>query len=391
MQHLNNTFPGTYKQARAKDYQYFLVGNIYDSQQLILDFALYKQMEEASWALGKFAFSIEQIPNPTAYVSAYSKKEATQSSRIEGTQTSIEDAYTKEQDVVLEERDSWQELHSTIKALDFAVEELEKLPLCNRLLKGTHRILLSHVKAKNKLPGEFRRSQNWIGGSRPSNAHFVPPAHRFIAEAMGNLEQFIQDDTVPIPHLIKAALIHYQFETIHPFLDGNGRIGRMLISLYLLEKKVIEHPILYVSNFFEMHRRNYYDALDGARQSQTNVVKWISFFLDAIYQTAAEGISKTKKILGLQNEIRDQKILTLGKRAKNARRLLELLFEQPILNAATVKERLAVSPQLAQTLLADFSALGILRETTGHRRNRIFKFAEYLALLEQSEEVDIGR
>lgn len=383
---LNDTFPGAYKLAATKDYRYYLVGDIYDSQQLLLDFSLYQQMEKASLALGQFSALIEDIPNPTAYISAYSKKEAMQSSRIEGTQTTIEDAFKEKQDINLEERDSWQELHSYIKALQFSVVELNKLPLCNRLLKETHKTLLAHIKTKSKLPGEFRRSQNWIGGSRPDNAHFVPPAHQYINDAMSNLERFIQDDTIAMPHLVKAALIHYQFETIHPFLDGNGRIGRMLISLYLLEKKVLKHPILYVSSFFEAHRNSYYDALDGARQNQTGVIRWIDFFLDGIYQTAAEGVRKTRQILALQQEILAQKIPALGRRAKNAQRLLELLFNHPILNAGTIHKQLAVSPQLAQNLLADFVHLGILREITGYKRNRKFEFCDYLALLQKESD-----
>ena len=341
-------------------------------------------MEAASLALGKFSALIEKIPNPTGYIVAFTRQEATQSSRIEGTQTDIEDAFKSKEDIDPEKRDDWQELQSYIQALDSAVEKLNTIPLCNRLIKKTHKILLSHSRGKNKQPGEFRQSQNWIGGSRPSNAHFVPVVTEYVDTAMDNLEKFIQDTTLKIPHLIKAALIHYQFETIHPFLDGNGRIGRMVISLYLLENKILKHPILYISDYFENNRQSYYDALDNARKSQEGIVKWISFFMDGVYQTATKGIKSTQHILDLKENITN-KILTLGRIAKNAQRLLELLFDTPVINSSFISRKLTLSPQSSHTLIAKFIELNILIEMTGYKRNRVFLFKEYLDILSTGE------
>ena len=380
IQNLNSNFPGGHKQS-INHYQYYLVGDIFASQHLNISMKIYKQVEEASIALGRFSALIEKIPNPTNYISAYAKKEATKSSQIEGTQTNIEDAFIEEKDISLERRDDWQELHCYIKALNLAVEQLDTLPLCNRLIKQTHRILLSQARGKHKKPGEFRTSQNWIGGSRPDNARFVPPAAEYIDSAMSNLEKFIQDKTIQMPALIKAALIHYQFETLHPFLDGNGRIGRMLISLFLLEQKILKHPILYISDFFESNRANYYDALDRARQDKDGVSHWVSFFIDGVYQTATKGIQSTQKILDLQAQISTQQIPTLGRQAKNAQRLLDVLFNQMIVNSNTITKALDISANSAQKLIASFVKLGILKEITGYKRNRVFIFNDYLKLL----------
>jgi Fic family protein len=377
---LNNRFPGGYCKS-ANNYQHYLVGDIYQAKELNIQPQIYAKMEQASYAIGQFSTLIEKIPNPIGYIVAYSSKEATQSSRIEGTQTNIEDTFKEKEDIDPEQYDDWQEVQSYIDAVDAGVKNLTKLPLCNRLIKQTHKILLSQIRGKHKLPGEFRKSQNWIGGSNLNNAHFVPPAQEYVAEAMSNLELFIQDDKIGLPHLIKAGLIHYQFETIHPFLDGNGRIGRILISLYLLEKDILKHPILYISNFFENNRQKYYLMLDDARKDQAGVVEWLSFFLDAVKYTAIQGKTKTERILELQERLVTQKILTLGRRAKNARALLDLLFHKPLIKSNDVTKELNISKQRAQTLMSEFTKLNILKEITGYKRNRIFAFVDYLKLL----------
>ena len=376
---LHDEFPGGYRKS-PNNYQYYMVGDIFLAQQLNINLSISSQLEKASIALGKFSAQIEKIPNPNGYIRAFTNSEANQSSRIEGTQTNIEDAYKKEEDISVEKKDDWQEVQSYIQALNHGIKQLEQLPLCNRLIKQTHKILLSQVRGKNKLPGAFRKSQNWIGGSRPDNAHFVPPSAEYVADAMSNLEKFIQDEQTAMPHLIKVALIHYQFETIHPFLDGNGRIGRMLISLYLLEKGILKHPILYISQFFESNRKDYYFMLDNARKNQASVIKWISFFLDGVIQTAEQGIQKTESLIALKAEL-SQKIIGLGRKAKNAQKLLDLLFEQPIIRSKDLTEALEISAQSCQTLVREFVKMKILREITGYKRNRIFIFASYLDLL----------
>jgi Fic family protein len=376
---LHKTFPGGLHKS-SQGYSYFLVGDLFMSQILQLDFSLYKKLEETSHVLGKFSSLVERIPNPRHFIRAYLNTEATTSSRIEGTQTEVQDSFMQEEDIITERRNDWQEVDCYLRALDTAIDELKRMPLCNRVIKNTHKILLSQARGKYKLPGEFRRSQNWIGGSRPDNAHFVPLATKHLSDAMSNLELFIHD-SMPMPHLIKAALIHSQFETIHPFLDGNGRIGRMMISLYLLENNILRDPILYISQYLEKHRSEYYNALDGARQDQKGVVRWILFFLEAVFQTALQGIQTTQKLIELK-ERKKEKLLTLGRQAKNASRLLELLFEEPVVRASRVKKNMKVSAQSAQSLIKKFVQLGLLKEITGKRRNRIFVFQQYMELLE---------
>ena len=376
---LHDKFPGGYRQS-TQDYRYYLTGDIFQSGKLILPFSVQRQLEETALALGEFTNQINDLPNPADCIRAYINKEATQSSRIEDTQASIQDAFTPEENIMTEKRDDWHELNAYIRALNGAVTELHNLPLCNRLIKQTHKILLSQARGKNKLPGTFRQSQNWIGGSRPGNAHFVPTAHEHIDEAMGNLEKFIHDETLALPHLVKAALIHCQFETIHPFLDGNGRIGRMLIVLYLLEKKILQHPILYISDYFESNRRSYYDMLDRARENQEGLVQWISFFLDAVITTARQGTEVTGHILALRKRLEND-ILKLGRRAQNSMKLLALLFKQPVINTRWVKDELAVNTQTAHNLINNFVNLGIIAEMTGYKRNRMFIFEDYIHLL----------
>lgn len=382
---LASDFPGQWCNAPS-GYRYFLPADLFKTQQLQLPFRIIKQLEESSLTLGRFASLIEKIPNPTQFIYAYTRKEATLSSRIEGTQTEIADAFKNEQEIAPERREDWAEVQAYIQAIDHARARLEELPLCNRLLCEAHERLLAQGRGQNKRLGEFRRSQNWIGGSRPDNAHFVPPAHEHVADLMANLEKFIDDDRQGMPHLIKAACIHYQFETIHPFLDGNGRIGRMLISLYLLEKKVLQHPILYISAFLEAHRSNYYDALNRARKNKEGFIQWISFFLDAVEHSAQDGITVTQKLIDYDTELREQKIPQLGRRAKNGLRLLDQLYEFPYVNAALLQETLQLRASASQTLLKNFMEIGILTEVTGYKRNRLFRFQHYLYLLSGIEE-----
>ena len=376
MTQFSDTFPGN-KRNSLLGYGFYLPGDLFQCQSIPFSMKIFQEMERASLALGEFSTLIKRIPNPELFLHCYLSKEATLSSKIEGTKTEIEDAYFDDADIQIERRDDWSELQAYIKAFNEAVQNLEVLPLCTRLIRQAHQTLLSQVRGKDKLPGEFRRSQNWIGGSRPDNAHFVPPSYEYVSDLMSNLEKFIQDQKAPIPHLIKVALIHYQFETIHPFLDGNGRIGRMLISLYLVENKILEHPILYISSFFEKHRNNYYLSLDKARESQEGVIKWVSFFLDGVYQTARNGIEVTEKLIAYREDLVENKIPTLGRRAPKAFTLLDYLFSRLVVNAKMLQESLNLSPQVAQKMLRDFIDLGILEEITGHKRNRVFVMRHY--------------
>lgn len=372
-------FPGAYRPGPG--YSYFMPGDVFHADNLALPLATLRRLEAASLKLGEFAVLVEKLPEPVHFVRAYTHVEATLSSRIEGTQTEVVDAFRRAEDIGDERRDDWDELDAYIRALDFAIAELRTLPLCNRVLQSTHRVLLSQVRGRHKTPGEFRRSQNWIGGSRPDNAAFVPPSCEHLPDLMGRLEAFIHAPAA-LPHLIKAAVIHYQFETIHPFLDGNGRIGRMLIALYLLHAGVLRRPILYLSAFFEKHRAGYYAGLADACGGGDAFVRWLDFFLHGVQQTAQDGIRITQAMLAYQSDLYERQLPKLGRRAKNGVKLLDFLFANPIIRAARIKDELHLSASAVQTLLAYFAEMDIVRETTGYRRNRVFALHGYLELLQ---------
>jgi Fic family protein len=305
-------------------------------------------------------------------------KEATLSSRIEGTQTNIEDALIKGSEVNPEKRNDWQEVFNYIKAMNYAIKRLETLPISSRLLKETHKILLdNNVRGEHKLPGEFRTSQNWIGGASINDAIFVPPPFHEVERLMGDLEKFIHNDEIAVPHLIKIALAHYQFETIHPFLDGNGRIGRLMIPLYLISHKIIEKPIFYLSAFFEAHKGLYYDNLMRVRRSN-DLIQWIKFFLVAVDHTCEAGAGSLQEIMRLRQEIQGEKIVGLGKKAVAAKKLLDYLFTQPIVTAQEVASVLELSQVSAYKMIDDFMRIGILKEITGFKRNRYFMFYQYV-------------
>lgn len=383
----SNRFPGEWRQ--KDDYSYFLPGDLFRSRDLVFESMVLRQLEQATLKLGQFSSKIKGIPDTGHLIRAYTRKEATQSTRIEGTQADIEDAFQPdESEIAADRRDDWHELQQYMKAMDYAINRLRTVPLGVRLMKESHAILLSQARGEQHSPGAFRTTQNWIGGNRPSNAHFVPPSHEHVAESMSNLEKFIHDER-QMPDLIKIALIHYQFETIHPFLDGNGRMGRMLIPLYLIARSIIEQPILYISDFFESHRNAYYDALNHGRQSEQGLVRWVSFFLDGVTVTATQGLEDTHAILDLQDKVR-RKISQPGRRIKNAQALAEMIFKQPVVNAGTVRRQLEISPTATQQLLADFVHRGVLSEMTGRRRNRIYAFRDYLQIISKSQENDDG-
>jgi Fic family protein len=252
------------------------------------------------------------------------------------------------------------------------------LPLSNRLLKQTHAVLLSGARGEHKQPGEFRTSQNWIGGSSLSDAAFIPPHPDGVPELMSDLERFWHNEEVIVPHLIRAAISHYQFETIHPFLDGNGRIGRLLIPLYLVGHGLLARPSLYLSDFFERNRASYYDALMRVRVSN-DLIHWVRFFLNGVAATATKGRDVFRQILALRQEV-ESALLGLGKRAPNARRALNLLYRKPVVQASDLERELEVSSPTAQTLIRELERLGVLVEITGQRRGRVYTFDRYLRL-----------
>ncbi|MGD0339600.1 MAG: Fic family protein [Bacteroidota bacterium] len=341
-------------------------------------------LSEANRKLGELnAFSL-QVPDVDLFIKMHVVKEATTSSRIEGTRTEVGEVVLKEEDVLPEKKNDWQEVQNYITAMNYAVEKLSVLPVSTRLLKETHGILLAGTRGKTKLPGEYRTSQNWIGGVSLQDAVFVPPPHEEVSELMGDLENFLHNTTINVPLLIRIALAHYQFETIHPFLDGNGRIGRLLITLYLVGEKKLTKPTLYLSAYLEQYKSLYFDNLMTVRTSN-NLTQWIKFFLAAIIETCEDGVRTFQQILRLRDEIEGQKILTLGKKIPKAKEFMTLLYTHPAVSGAVVSITLKVSLPTANSLIDDFVRLGILKEATGLKRNRLFVFNDYLSLFQSKK------
>lgn len=335
-------------------------------------------LEKANRALGELnAFSLI-VPDIDLFIEMHVVKEAQTSSRIEGTRTGMDEALMREEQVRPEKRDDWREVRNYIDALNTAIDELRVLPLSNRLLKQTHAILMRGVRGEHKQPGEFRTSQNWIGGSSLTDAAFIPPHHENIPDLMSDLEKFWHNEEINVPHLVRAAISHYQFETIHPFLDGNGRIGRLLITLYLISHGMLAKPSLYLSDFFERNRASYYDALMQVRAGN-DLIHWIRFFLNGVAQTATKGRDVFRQILALRTEV-EQAVLKLGKRAHSARLALNLFYRKPIINATDMEEALSITTPTANALIKALVELGILVEITGQQRWRSYAFERYLRL-----------
>jgi len=305
-------------------------------------------------------------------------KEATQSSKIEGTQTNIEETFLNEKDIKIEKRNDWEEVQNYILAMNETIGLLQTLPFSTRLIKQTHKILMQGVRGHYKLPGEFRSTQNWIGGAALNDAAFIPPVHTEIADLMSDIEFFANNENDNIPDLIKIALIHYQFETIHPFLDGNGRTGRLLITLYLVNKGILKRPILYLSDFFERHRMLYYDNLTIIR-THNDIAQWLKFFLTGIIETAQKGVDTLNAIMQLKGTA-EKKISALGKRGADARIVINEMYKNPIISAIKVNNLIKRTPQTAYNLIANLERAGILKKITDAQRNRLYIFEEYVNL-----------
>lgn len=335
-------------------------------------------LEQATRALGELnAFSLI-VPDVDLFVQMHVVKEAQTSSKIEGTNTGIDEALMPEEHIRQEKRDDWREVNNYIDAINAAIADLETLPLSGRILKRAHALLMRGARGEQKQPGEFRSSQNWIGGSNLNDASFIPPHQDGVAELMGDLEKFWHNEGIVVPHLIRVAISHYQFETIHPFLDGNGRIGRLLIPLYLINYGLLTKPSLYISDFFERNRTSYYDALMQVRVSN-DLSGWVRFFLNGLAQTAIKGKRVFHQILTLRTEI-DQATTELGQRAATARQALNVLYRKPVLDAHTLAKDLQISKPTVNRLVNLLVEKGILVEVTGQQRGRIYAFDRYLQL-----------
>jgi len=362
------------QQDHYKSFQPSLINRAWslDNMELI------QLLGQADRELGRLDMYSEYIPNVGLFIRMHVLKEATQSSKIEGTQTNMEEALLEKDDVALDKRDDWEEVQNYVKAMNEAIAKLKKLPFSSRLIRDTHKILLQGVRGKHKQPGEFRQSQNWIGGATINDAVFVPPVHTSVPELIADLEKFVHDDTKHFPELLKIALAHYQFETIHPFLDGNGRVGRLLITLYLVSRGILKRPVLYLSDFFERNRTHYYDNLMRVRE-KNDLLQWFKFFLVGIIETAKNSIAAFDNILKLQQDV-EKRIQSLGSRTANAQKVVHYLYQRPMIDAAKVGEVTGVSPASAYKLIVDLEKLGILKEITGGKRGKQYIFDAYLQL-----------
>lgn len=341
------------------------------------------KFDEAHLALGRLDSVAAFLPDISLFRYMYVRKEAVLSSMIEGTQSSLSDLLLFEMDmepgVPL---DDVREVSNYVAALEHGLLRLEGgFPLSLRLMKEMHGKLLSKGRGAAQAPGEFRRTQNWIGGTRPGNAAFVPPPAELVMECMGKLEEFLHDQPVPTPALLKAALAHVQFESVHPFLDGNGRLGRLLITLLLCEHKILQKPLLYLSLYFKRYRQYYYELLNGIRLSG-DWEAWLAFFSEAVIVTANQAVTTARALVDLVNDDRE-KIGGLGRGAASAYTIHRSLMERPITVSGWLVEKTGITPATVNKSLANLERLGIVRELTARKRNRVFSYARYLEIMNQ--------
>ena len=353
----------------------------------ISDGEIQRLLSDADRVLGELNAFSQLVPNVDFFIRMHITKEATQSSRIEGTRTNMEEALLDVQDIEPEKRDDWEEVQNYVEAINYAISQLDTLPLSNRLLRDTHRILMQGVRGETKQPGEFRNSQNWIGVSL-KNAVFIPPHQDEVDKLMSDLEKFIHNDELQIPHLIKIAIAHYQFETIHPFLDGNGRLGRLMIALYMANFKLLHKPALYLSDYFERHKTQYIDRLMAVRES-SNMKQWLVFFLHGVSETAENSIQVFKDILVLKQKLEREVLPHFStRRQENAQTLMQYLYQSPVVNIGVVGNLLGINANTASALVNDFVKHSVLHELTGKQRNRVFLFMDYVNIFNSNNKAN---
>jgi len=348
--------------------------------------ALYRALEAASQALGRLDGVSSILPSTSLFLYTYVRKEALLSSQIEGTQSSLSDLLLFELDELPgAPLDDVAEVSSYVAAMRHGVDRLAQgMPVSTRLIRDIHAILLAKGRGAEKQPGEFRTSQNWIGGTRPGNALFVPPTPGRIAELMSDLEKFIHAEQPPLPVLIKAGLVHVQFETIHPFLDGNGRVGRLLIMLLLIAEGVLREPILYLSLYFKAHRATYYELLQQVRE-KGDWEAWLDFFLTGVAETSTQAAETAAELLRLF-DLDAKRIEKLGRPAASALRVHQALQQRPLIAVADMARSLGLSPPTIRKSIAHLEKLGIVHEVTGQRRDRVFAYRDYMTILNRGTE-----
>lgn len=359
-------------------YKYFMPEKVNDSW-IWSDSKLNSLLAKASYELGQLNSFAKLVPNIDLFIHLHITKEAVISSKIEGTQTHFDEAFLQKENVTPERKDDWQEVQNYTAALNYAIAKLDTLPVSSRLLLKAHLILMQGVRGEKKTPGEYRRSQNWIGGKSLADAVFIPPHQDYLNELIGDLENFLHNENLDLPELIKVAIVHYQFETIHPFLDGNGRIGRLLITLFLVEKKVLHKPLLYLSSFFDKDKNLYYDNLTRVR-TNNDMLQWLKYFLVGIAETARQATVTLSAVLSLKNECEILIQQNFGRRIIVGLALFQHLLKQPLVSIKDVQAVCNLSPKAAGELVELFRKHNLLKEFTGNHRNRIFIFEKYLNL-----------
>lgn len=343
------------------------------------DTKLDKLLAEANRQIGELnAYSL-LIPNVDLYIKMHVKIEANKSSRIEGTRTTVEEDLLDVTDINPEKRDDWEEVQNYVKATNYGIERIrDGFPVCTRLIREIHEILMQGVRGEYKTPGEFRVSQNWIGGSMPSTAVYVPPPHTEVTECLSDFEKFINNEEIDTPDLIRIAILHYQFESIHPFLDGNGRIGRLLIPLYIQSKGMLEKSCLYISDYIEKNKDTYYDMLTRVR-TNNDMIGWIKFFLEAVIETSKIAKEKFRNVVELTMEM-DKVIMELPVKPENAKKVIDLLYDEPVLTRNKMSEITGIKLTTINGIVNALLDKGIITETTGYSRNQIFAFEKYINL-----------
>lgn len=335
-------------------------------------------LEDANKILGEINAFSYLIPNIDLFIKMHIMKEANTSSKIEGTKTEMDEVLMKEDEISPEKRDDWEEVHRYVDAINETIKLLDKYPLTiNTIIRKAHKILLNTGRGENKSPGEIRSSQNWIGGTSPGNAMFVPPHERYLRDLICDLDNFINENN-SLPNLIKIAMIHYQFETLHPFQDGNGRVGRLLITLYLVSKNILTKPSLYLSYYLEKNRTEYYSLLTKVRE-ENDIVSWINFFLKGVIGTGKNTIESFIGIIELQKDL-NILIHSFGTRAEKVSKIIELFYDSPIIGVKEIVEKTQIPDKTVRNIFKELEERGIIKEITKTGRNKLYVLERYLNL-----------